>query len=256
MKTGKMIKTALASLLALSLIGCGSSSSAGGEEAAEKEQHIIIAISPDYPPFDDLTSDGILTGFDVEMGDWIFNWLNENGYNFSHEWKQLSFDTIISAIQADQVDLGLSGFTYDPDRKVLFSDPYYGSAEVALVTANSDISSLDDLAGKAIGAQAGTTGEECANEIEGAAVTSMQDMGILVETLKTGGLDAVILDEPVAKNYAASGSFKVLDGSLLDEETHIIAKEGNTELMDAVNKALKAFLESRECRVLLEKYGL
>ena len=105
-------------------------------------------------------------------------------------------------------------------------------------------------------AQAGTTGEECANEIEDAKVTSMQDMGILVETLKTGGLDAVILDEPVAKNYASSGSFVVLDGSLIDEETHIIAKEGNTELMDAINKALKAFLESRECRVLLEKYGL
>lgn len=248
-----MIKTALASLLALSLIGCGSSSAESGEQ---KEQHVIIAISPDYPPFDDLTSDGILTGFDVEMGDWIFNWLNENGYNFSHEWKQLSFDTIISAIQADQVDLGLSGFTYDPDRKVLFSDPYYGSAEVAMVVKGSDIASLDDLVGKAIGAQAGTTGEECANEIEDAKVTSMQDMGILVETLKTGGLDAVILDEPVAKNYASSGSFVVLDGSLIDEETHIIAKEGNTELMDAINKALKAFLESRECRVLLEKYGL
>ena len=255
MKTGKVIKTALAAVLALSMFGC-SGSKEGGTAGSNEAQHIIIAISPDYPPFDDLTTSGELTGFDVEMGEWIFAWLNENGYNYTHEWKQLSFDTIISAIQADQVDLGLSGFTYDPERKVLFSDPYYGSAEVAMVTSSSDIKSLDDLKGKNIGAQAGTTGEDCALEIENATVTSMQDMGILVETLKTGGIDALILDEPVAKNYAASGSFTVLDGILIDEETHIIAKEGNTELMDAVNKALKAFLESDDCAALLEKYGL
>lgn len=257
MKTSKMIKAVLAGLMAVSMAACGSSDSASGDApAAAETQNIIIAISPDYPPFDDLTTDGQLTGFDVEMGDWLFNWLNENGYSFTHEWKQLSFDTIISAIQANQVDLGLSGFTYDPERQVLFSDPYYGSAEVAMVTADSDIKTLDDLKGKAIGAQAGTTGEQCASEIEGAVITAMQDMGILVETLKTGGLDALILDEPVAKNYAANGGFVVLDGTLIDEETHIIAAEGNTELMDAVNKALKAFLESDDCKALLEKYGL
>lgn len=255
MKKGSMTKAALAAMMAIAMAGCSSSGSAA-DGSAEKAQNIIIAISPDYPPFDDLTTDGELTGFDVEMGDWLFDWLNENGYSFTHEWKQLSFDTIISAIQADQVDLGLSGFTYDPDRKVLFSDPYYGSAEVAMVLAGSDIKSLDDLAGKAIGAQAGTTGEECANEIEDAKVTAMQDMGILVETLRSGGIDALILDEPVAKNYAASGTFTVLEGALLDEETHIIAAEGNTELMDAVNKALKAFLESDDCAALKEKYGL
>ena len=99
-----MIKAALAGLMALSLTACG-----GGSAGTDggKAQNIIIAISPDYPPFDDLTTDGELTGFDVEMGEWIFEWLNANGYNYTHEWKQLSFDTIISAIQADQVDLGL-----------------------------------------------------------------------------------------------------------------------------------------------------
>jgi polar amino acid transport system substrate-binding protein len=255
MKKGSMTKAALAAMMAIAMAGCSSSGSAA-DGSAEKAQNIIIAISPDYPPFDDLTTDGELTGFDVEMGDWLFGWLNENGYSFTHEWKQLSFDTIISAIQADQVDLGLSGFTYDPERKVLFSDPYYGSAEVAMVLAGSEIKTLDDLAGKAIGAQAGTTGEQCANEVEGAKVTAMQDMGILVETLRSGGIDALILDEPVAKNYAASGTFTVLDGALLDEETHIIAAEDNTELMDAVNKALKAFLESDDCAALKEKYGL
>ena len=68
--------------------------------------------------------------------------------------------------------------------------------------------------------------------------------------------DAVILDIAVAKNYVATGDFKMLDGALLDESCHIIAKEGNTELMDAINKALDAFLESDAYPELLKTYGI
>ena len=81
-------------------------------------------------------------------------------------------------------------------------------------------------------------------------------MGIAVETLKSGGYDAVIMDIAVAKNYEATGSFKMLDGVLQDESTHIIAKEGNTELMDAINKALAAFKASDDYKTLTSKYGL
>ena len=236
-------------------VGCGSSNQEENSSSSDA-QEIVIGISPDYPPFDDITVDGELTGFDVEMAEWLFNWLKENGYNYEYVWKNMSFDTIISAIQTDQVDLGVSAFTYDPERKVLFSTPYYGSAEVALVNKDSDINTVEDLVGKSIGAQQGATGETAANEIEDADVTAMQDMGILVETLKAGGVDAVIMDIAIANNYAKNGDFKVLEEALLDEETHIIAKEGNTELMDAINKALEAFLGSDDYQALLEKYDI
>ncbi len=278
MNMKKMVSAALSALLAMSLAGCGSSSSssaaastaaaesaaatAAAAEASEapaasaEAQNIIIAMSPDYPPFDDLTTSGELTGFDYDMGEWLFTWLNENGYNYTHEWKQMSFDTIISAIQTDQVDLGISGFTYAEDRKVLFSDPYYDSAQVALVTADSPITSTDELKGANLGCQLGSTGETVAEELSPDHTTAVEDMGIAVETLKSGGYDAVILDIAVAKNYEATGNFKMLDDVLLDESTHIIAKEGNTELMDAVNKALAAFLASDDCAKLKEQYGL
>ena len=122
----------------------------------------------------------------------------------------MSFDTIISALQADQVDLGISGFTYDEKRKVLFSEPYHESAEVALVNEDSDMAKVEDLAGKTIGAQLGTTGEECANNVEDATVNAIEDMGICVESLKGGAYDAVIMDLPVAENYVAAGGYKIL----------------------------------------------
>ena len=103
MNMKKMVSAALSALLAMSLAGCGSSSSssaaastaaaesaaatAAAAEASEapaasaEAQNIIIAMSPDYPPFDDLTTSGELTGFDYDMGEWLLNWLDENGYN-------------------------------------------------------------------------------------------------------------------------------------------------------------------------------
>ena len=254
MKMNRVFKAILALTAVLSLAACGTATSAGTPQGAK---NIVIGISPDYPPYDDLTADGKITGFDYDMGEWLFNWMNQNGYNYTHEWKQMSFDTIISAIQADQVDIGISGFTYDSERKVLFSTPYHESAEVALIRANETaIASLDDLKGKNIGAQLGTTGESCANEIEGAKVQAIEDMGICVESLKGGALDAVIMDRPVAENYVATGDYKILEGTLLDEQNFVIAKEGNTEIMDALNKAIDAFLKSEDCTKLKAQYGL
>ena len=217
---------------------------------------VLIAISPDYPPYESLTASNELEGFDVDMVEWLFSYINSKGYNYSYEWKQMSFDTIISAIQTDQVDLGVSGFTYDPDRKVLFSTPYFKSAEVVLVNLDSDINSVEDLKGKQIGAQMGTTGETCANEIEEAIVMAIEDMGICVQTLQAGGVDAVIADLAVANNYAANGNFKVLEEMLLDEDNYVIAKEGNNELMDIINEAIEAFKASSDYQKLAEKWGL
>jgi len=258
MKFNSVFKAILAAGTALTLAACGNSASAGtAAGSSAPAQKIVIGISPDYPPFDDLTADGQVTGYDYEMGEWLFKWMNENGYHYDHEWRQMSFDTIISAIQADQVDLGISGFSYDSERKVLFSLPYHESADVALVKKeNSAINTLDDLKGKNIGAQLGTTCESCANDIEGAKVQAIEDMGICVESLKGGALDAVIMELPVAENYAATGEYKILDGTLLDEQNFVIAKEGNTELMDAVNKAIEAFQKSDDAKTIAEKYKL
>ena len=248
----KLLKTLLITIM-LSLLLC---SCAKQEEVKDDTVNVLIAVSPDYPPYESLTTANEVEGFDIDMTEWLFNYLNENGYKYSFEWKQMSFDTIISAIQTDQVDLGISGFTYDAERKVLFSTPYFKSAEVVLVNGDSDILSVDDLKGKKIGAQMGTTGENCANEIENAEVMAIEDMGICVQTLKAGGVDAVVCDLAVANNYAATGDFKVLDEMLLDEDNYIIAKEGNTELMDIINKAIEAFKASEDYDALAKKWGL
>lgn len=242
----KLLKLMLVAVMALGIAGCSGSSD---------KQTVLIGISPDYPPFEFLDGDKMV-GFDVDMTEELFKIMNDNGGNYEYEFKQMSFDTISTSIVSEQIDLGISGFTYHKEwENVIWSDKYNDSKQVALVASSSDIQSLDDLKGKNIGVQLATTGESCAKDIEGANVKSVKDVKVLVETLSSGGIDAVILDEAVALNYAKDAKYRVLDESLLEEENMILAKKGNEDLMKDINKALKEFVGSDKYNELKEKWG-
>ena len=251
----KLLKAAMAALLAAMMFGCSS-------EKADTTK-ILIGTSPDYPPYESLNDDGELEGFDIEMAEWIVNYMNDNGEAVELEWTQMSFDTIVSAVTTNQVDLGISGFNYSEERaeQVSFSVPYYGSSIVLVVNADSEIKSLDDLKGKTIGAQLGSTdqaaAEEFANDLGGnTQVKNVIDVKVLMEDLKSNGIDAVALDLPVANEYAKSGSFVVLDEirSAEDGGFFIIGNKDNQELMDKVDEAVNAFLLSDDYQAMVAKW--
>lgn len=257
----KTVSIALSALLACGIAGCSSapaetSSKADASSTAAKAdaKEILIGISPDYPPYESKDSSSQIIGFDPDMTDWIFNYLNENGHNYTYKFEELSFDTIISALQAGQIDLGISGFTYDEDREGIFSDSYYDSAQVIVVASDSEFTNADDLNGKVVGAQQGATGEEAAAMIEGAQVQAVSDANLMMENLKAHGIDAVVIDKAVADQYVANGDFKIIGDALMDEENIIYSTEDHKELMDEINEAIKAFKESDEYTVLTEKW--
>lgn len=255
----KFASAALCSVLALAMAGCSASTDNKQETTIADDtkadaQTLYIGISPDYPPYESVDTQGNIEGFDPDMVEWLFAWLNENGHNYNYEWEVLDFDNIITSLQADQVQLGISGFTWKEDRQGIFSDPYYTSSQVIVVTEDSDITSKEDLSGKAVGAQQGTTGEDAANSIDGAQVTAVKSATQLMQTLKSHGLDAVILDKAVADNYVANGEYKIVGEALLDEENIIYTTEANQELMDQMNEAIAAFKASDDYQVLVEKW--
>ena len=196
-----------------------------------------------------------MEGFDIDMTKELINIMNENGGNYTYEFKQMSFDTISTSLMAKQIDLGISGFTMHDDWDVLWSNKYNDSKQVALVSEDSSIQTVKDLEGKKIGAQLSATGEACANDIKDAKVTTVTDVKVLVETLKSGGVDAVILDYAVAKNYDSQDAYRMIDEALLEEENLIIANKDSQELMDDVNKALDEFIKSDKYTELKEKWG-
>ena len=172
---------------------------------------------------------------------------DQEGTPYKIELKKMDFDNIVTQLQGDQIDLGISGFTYAEDRKVEWSEPYLGSSQVAVLPKGSSIASLDDLKGKKIAVQTGSTGEEAAKEIEGADV---------MNALSANQYDTVVVDLGVAKNYVSNGTFTMLDDSLVDEQNYVIAKLGNTEMIDKINKCIETLLASDEYQTLCDKYCL
>ncbi len=245
----KLFKGLLVAAMALTMTACG------GGESGSNEQKLLIGISPDYAPYESLNTDGEMEGFDIDMTKELINIMNENGGNYTYEFKQMSFDTISTSLMAKQIDLGISGFTMHDDWDVLWSNKYNDSKQVALVSEDSSIQTVKDLEGKKIGAQLSATGEACANDIKDAKVTTVTDVKVLVETLKSGGVDAVILDYAVAKNYDSQDVYRMIDEALLEEENLIIANKDSQELMDDVNKALDEFIKSDKYTELKEKWG-
>ena len=218
---------------------------------------ITVGISPDYPPYESLTTDGEIVGFDADMVKLFEQYLTEEeGVEYTITFVQMDFDNIITQIQGDQVDLGISGFTYDDERVVEWSNPYLGTAHVAIVPAGSELASLDDLAGKKLAAQTGTTGEIAANEVEGAEVTGLKNAQDIMKCLGANQYDAAILDSGVAKEYASTGKFTILDGTLMDEKNFVIAKQGNTEIIEKINKCIEKFLASDDYAKMCEEYDL
>lgn len=245
----KLFKGLLVAAMALTMTACG------GGESGSNEQKLLIGISPDYAPYESLNTDGEMEGFDIDMTKELINIMNENGGNYTYEFKQMSFDTISTSLMAKQIDLGISGFTMHDDWDVLWSNKYNDSKQVALVSEDSSIQTVKDLEGKKIGAQLSATGEACANDIKDAKVTTVTDVKVLVETLKSGGVDAVILDYAVAKNYDSQDAYRMIDEALLEEENLIIANKDSQELMEDVNKALDEFIKSDKYTELKEKWG-
>lgn len=236
-------------VMVITFVGCGGSKS--------DTTTILIGISPDYPPFESLNNNNEMEGFDIDMVEELVRIMNENGGNYDREFRQMGFETIVTAINTGQVDLGISGFTYDEKRDVAWSSPYNDSKQVALVNADSEIKTTDDLKGKSIGVQLGSTAEVAVKEIENVIVRAVADVKILIETLKAGGIDAIVLDEAVARSYQENAGFVMIDEALLDEQNYIIAKKtGSEELMHDLNAAIEQFIASQKYTELKEKWGI
>ncbi len=233
--------TAVAMLVA----GCG-----GGEKKAEapKAKVMKVACEPTFAPFE-FQKEGSkdFDGFDMDL---IRAVGKQAGYKV--EISNMGFDALIPALQAGNIDVVCSGMTINDERKkvVDFCDPYYTSGLIVMVPKdNTTIKGIEDLKGKRIGVQIGTTGEKKARSVEGAKVTAFNANTEAVMELKNKGIDAIINDAPVVGYYLAQGGAKDAKtvGSIMEAEEYGIAvKKGNKQLQADINKALAELKKNGE----------
>lgn len=229
------------------------------EEAADTETGkaledgvLDLATNAHFPPYEFYEGEEIV-GIDPEIAQAIADYL---GYEF--EIHDMEFNNIIASIESGKVDGGIAGMTVTEDRleSVNFSDTYATGIQSIIVTQDSDIEGPDDLVDKIIGTQLGTTGYIFAQDDFGEENVLAFDKGAdAVVALKSGKVDAVIIDNEPAKSFvAANDNLKVLETDYAVEDYAIALTKTNDALLEEVNEALTSLRESGELQKIVEKY--
>ncbi|MFI1360014.1 transporter substrate-binding domain-containing protein [Streptomyces sp. NPDC020898] len=218
--------------------GSAAKTAAGGVEVVKAGQLTVCTHLP-YPPFQS-EIDGKVQGFDVSLVDLVAGDLGVKQEILDTPFENFKTGAFLNA---GQCDLGAAGMTITEERKknVDFSDPYFDATQAVLVDKKSGIASAADLKGKKVGAQAQTTGEDYAKGKDLDPV-SFESSDAVLNGLRTGQVDAVIIDYPVVqgwlKDKANADAFTVADNLNTGEQYGFTVKKGNTKLLAALNKAI------------------
>ncbi len=210
-----------------------------------------MATNAAFEPYEYHEGDEIV-GIDVEIAQAIAEKLG-----LTLQVEDMEFDSIIAAVNSGKAHIGAAGMTVTEDRlkNVDFSDPYTTATQVIIVQEGSDITGADDLAGKKIGVQLGTTGDIYASDVEGAEVEQYNKGMDAVQALANGSIDAVVIDNEPAKQFVSKAEgLKILEEEFAVEEYAIAVAKGNAELLDDVNKALDAIIADGTVKGIIDKY--
>lgn len=256
---------ALSSLLAVAVIagcGTGNQSGAGQGQATPSTggaKTLTMATSADFKPYEyhDLTSGkDEIVGFDVDIAKYIGK---ELGYEV--QINDMNFDGLVPALQTNRADFVMAGMTPTPDRQknVDFSVIYHDARNTIVSKKDSNLTKPEQLAGKKVAVQLGstqeTTAKELAKTVQGLQITSLNKLGEIVEEVKTGRVDAAIIEDHVAKGFVESNEGLQLTAIETAEAqgTAIAFPKGSVHV-EEFNKVIKKMQENGEMDKLIQKW--
>ena len=275
----KALSLMTAAALVLSLAACGStassaasseaaSSDAASSEAASSEAasetetaelstvepgKLIMSTNAAFPPYEMTTDSGEFEGIDIETAQAIADKLG-----LELQIDDMDFDAALLAVQQGKADMVMAGVTVTDERQNVmdFTDSYATGIQSIIVKEDSDIASVDDLAGKKIGTQRGTTGYlYCSDDFGDENVVAYDNGLTAVQMLNNGQVDCVVIDNAPAKEFIAANPVLKLLGTAYVEESYAIGVgKGNTELKDAINTALEELKADGTLQAIVDKY--
>ena len=220
----------------------------------QKGQEILrVGINVDFPPFE-YYENGKPTGLDVDLANIIGEKLNKKTV-----LEEMEFSTLFAALSAGKIDIIISGVDITEERKKTFdfSNGYYNN-ELSLIVKEGDntIAAVEDLQGKKVGTELGTTSDTYTDSLNSVTNVKYNSGAIAVMNLKSGKVDAVILDKPVAQQVLLTNDgCKILEGvKLVSSEIGVVVNKNNKELLKQINDVIKELKETGKLQELITKY--
>ena len=277
----KITALLLGTAMMLSLAACGgtasvsestassetSSSEAASSEASAETAGELTTVTPGkltmstnaaFPPYEMTDDNGNYVGIDIEVAEAIADKLG-----LELQVDDMDFDAALLAAQTGKSDMVMAGVTVTEERQTVmdFSNTYATGIQVVIVPEDSDIASIEDMTGKMIGVQRGTTGDlYCSASVEdggfGEENVTPYDNGLTaVQALMNGQVDCVVIDNAPAQEFVdANPGLKILDTEYANEDYAIGVAKGNTALLDAINGALEELQADGTVQSIVDKY--
>ncbi len=239
---------ALCAVLPLALAACGKQDSgqASSSEASASAPEKVYVVGTDaaYAPFESQNEKGEIVGFDIDVVRAV-----AAKAGIAVTFANTPWEGIFNALKQGDRDLLVSSITITEERKqsMDFTDPYFDAHQLIAVKTDSAIARFEDLKGRKVGVQTGTTGDETISKLQGKNspdIKRFESTPLALKELETGGIDAVVADNGVVVNYVknnASNKFKTVnDAAFAPEHYGIAVKKGNAALLAKLNKGLAA----------------
>ena len=200
---------------------------------------LTVGTNAEFPPFEYVGDDGEADGFDIALIKAIGEKLG-----VEVQVENMEFASLVTSI-GSKIDVAIAGMTVTDERKesVDFSDSYYEAVQYVVLPEGSEIATADDLVGKTIGVQLGTTGDFIASDIADTTVSQYNKAVDAVNDLINGKVDCVIIDKNPALVFESKfeGQVTAVDGAQFGfeaEEYAIAMPKGDSALVEQVNAAL------------------
>ena len=248
----------LACLMVMSMFAGCKKAESGNELNLVKDGKLIMSTNAAFPPYEMTDDAGNYIGIDVEVAQAIADKL---GLELVID--NMEFTAALEAAQKGKADMVMAGVTVTPDRELVmdFSNSYATGIQVVIVPENSEIKTVDDLEGKKIGTQMGTTGYlYCSDTPDnggyGEENVVAYDNGITaVQALLNGQIDCIVIDNAPAQAFVKENpGLKILETEFTVEDYAIGFAKGNTALKEAVNKALAELIADGTVQKIVDKY--
>jgi polar amino acid transport system substrate-binding protein len=228
--------------------------------AKKEPSKIVIATDATFPPMEMVDENKNIVGFDVDLMT-----AAAKAGGFTVEFKNTAWDGIFAGLDNGNYDAVMSSVTITDDRKKTmdFSMPYINAGQILVVrTETTGVETLADLKGKKVGAQIGTTGAfeidkvKDANKIE---EKTYDEIGPAFADLANGRIDGVVIDTPVAANYALQtaeykGKLKIVGKAFTEEYYGVAVKKANSKVLNVINAGLKKVLDAGDNKAIEAKW--
>jgi polar amino acid transport system substrate-binding protein len=245
---------ALVLALSMALVGCGGGAGFG-ELKLVKEGTLTVGSDCDYPPFISLEGDKPV-GFEYELMQAI---ADDMGLTLEYLPPQ-NFDTLVTSVQGGgKMDIAVSSLTINDERKksINFCNPYFDSNQACVTLASATYANVNELEGKTVGAQSGTTGEAWANEnIPGITMKVYNQTSEGLAALQTGDIEALFFDAPIAEYQLQTNyrDMKIVEVIPTGEQYGFGISKENAALEEQVNASLKKLLDDGTYERVFKKY--